>query len=550
MRAIGASRRQMIGSVLVEATAIGLLASVLGLGAGFGVGRLLAYLFTSLGGGGLALAGVTLPAPAVISAFAVGLVVTMAAAVLPAMRASRIPPMAALQEVATPDRPLTKLSVGGAVITAAGGTVLGLGLAGRLGDATPTLWGVLGGALAVFLGVALLTPLISRPVVAGLGRLTGRWVPGVLGRRNAGRNPRRTGITAAALMIGVALVTAVGVVLQSATVSFTQSTEDTINAELYIGGEQMSDRPPSFDAAVLDRAEQVPGVAEVLGVWRERATHDGGHAPVYAWHNPGALRDIFGVTAVEGSIDSLSPTQLLVDDKLAAAMNLHTGSTITLAMTRGEPTTFTVAGVYTEVDGYVQGLIVSDTLRAQFAIPQPQEAFVKLAPGATVAGTLPALRALLTDSPEVDAVDRATMISRDVGEVDTLLRMVQILLSLAILIAALGIINTLTLSVLERTRELGLLRAVGLGRAHTTAMVTVEAVVISVFGALLGMGVGIGLGAAAVRAFRDDGFTTLSLPWSDLGLYVGVAALIGVVAGLLASIRAVRINVLGASGHV
>jgi putative ABC transport system permease protein len=127
--------------------------------------------------------------------------------------------------------------------------------------------------------------------------------------------------------------------------------------------------------------------------------------------------------------------------------------------------------------------------------------------------------------------------------------MVQILLSLAILIAALGIINTLTLSVLERTRELGLLRAVGLGRAHTTAMVTVEAVVISVFGALLGMGVGIGLGAAAVRAFRDEGFTTFSLPWSQLGTYVGVAALIGVVAGLLASIRAVRINVLGAIAH-
>jgi putative ABC transport system permease protein len=549
MRAVGASRRQMIGSVLIEAVVIGLLASVLGLAAGFGVGRLLAYLFSSLGGGGLALAGVTLPAAAVISSFVVGLLVTMVAAVLPALRASRIPPMAALQDVATPDRPLTKLSVSGAVITAAGGAVLGMGLAGRLGDATPTLWGVLGGALAVFLGVALLTPLISRPVVSALGRLTGRWVPGVLGRRNAGRNPRRTGITAAALMVGVALVTAVGVVLQSATVSFTQSTEHTVRAELYIGGEQMSDRPPSFDAAILSRAEQVPGVDQVLGVWWTSAVVNGERDGVYALHNPAALGPVFGVTATEGTIDAIAPTQLLVDDETAAELGLHTGSTVTIGLTRGEPSTFTVSGVYTKVDGYVHGFIVSEAVRERFAIPQPQEAYLKLEPGANVAGTLPAVRALLADSPEVDAVDRATMISQEVGEVDTLLRMVQILLSLAILIAALGIINTLTLSVLERTRELGLLRAVGLGRTHTTAMVTVEAVVISVFGALLGMGVGIGLGAATVRAFRDEGFSTFSLPWSDLGLYVGVAAVIGVVAGLLASIRAVRINVLGAIAH-
>jgi putative ABC transport system permease protein len=509
----------------------------------------MAYVFSSLGGGGLALAGVTLPGAAVISAFAVGLLVTMAASVLPALRASRIPPIAALQEVATPDRPLTKLSVSGAAVTAAGGTVLGLALAGRFADGAATLWGVLGGALGVFLGIALLTPLLSRPVVSALGRLMGSWVPGKLGRRNAGRNPRRTGITAAALMVGVALVTAVGVVLESATVSFTKTTEETVHAELYIGGDQTSDRPPSFDAGVLTRAAQVPGVAKVLGVWHEGATVDGGRAPLTALNNPAALRDVFGVTAVEGNIDSLSPTQLLVDSELAAIEGLHVGSTMTLGLTRGDPTTFTISGVYSVVDGYVDGFIVSDALRPRFAVPQPQAAYLTLAPGATVAGTLPAVRALLADSPEVDAVDRAGMISQETGDVDTMLSMVQILLSLAILIAALGIINTLTLSVLERTRELGLLRAVGLGRAHTTAMVTVEAVVISVFGALLGMGVGIGLGAAAVRAFRDEGFTTFSLPWSQLGTYVGVAALIGVVAGLLASIRAVRINVLGAIAH-
>jgi putative ABC transport system permease protein len=548
MRAVGASRRQMIGSVLTEAVVIGMIASVLGLLAGFGVGRLMAYLFAEFGSGGLALAGVGLPASAVISAFGVGLVVTMVAAVLPALRASRIPPIAALQEVATPDRPLTRLSVSGAVITAAGGALLGVGLAGKLGD--NTLWGVLGGALAVFLGVALLTPLLSRPVVAALGRLTGRWVPGLLGRRNAGRNPRRTGITAAALMIGVALVTSVGVVLTSATASFTKTTEDTVHADIYIGADQDGPRPPVFDAAVLARAEQVSGVRTVLGIWEDDATVNGKGEFVTAVHNPAALRQVFGLTATAGTVDDVAEGQVLVDQTTAGHAGVSVGSTVTVKTARGEPTRYTVAGVYKPVDfGYVSGFVLPESAHTGFSMPQPRSAFLALESGATVAGTLPAVKALLADSPEVDAVDRAGMINQQTGDIAMLLNMVTILLSLAILIAALGIINTLALSVLERTRELGLLRAVGLGRAHTTAMVTVEALVITVFGALLGMGVGIGLGAAAVRAFRDDGFTTFSLPWSDLGTYVAAAVVIGLVAGLLASIRAARINVLAAIAH-
>lgn len=550
MRAVGASRRQMIGSVLTEAVVIGLLASVLGLAAGFGVGRLMAALFASFGGGGLTLASVGLPAAAVISSFSVGLVVTMLAAVLPAVRASRIPPIAALQEVATPDRPLTKLSVSGAVIGAAAAVVLGLGLTGRI-DGDGTLWAVLGGGIGIFLGVALLTPLISRPVVAGLGRLTGRWVPGMLGRRNAGRNPRRTGITAAALMIGVALVTTVGVVLTSAKASFTQATEDTVHADIYIGADQTSAIPPTFDVAVIPQVENVAGVRDVLATWYEGgAKVDGVESDLTAVHNPAALRPILDVTPVAGSIDTLGDNQVLVDQETATERQLTVGSTVTIKPLRGDAKEYTVGGIYATTDfGYVFGFVLPEAARTGFAIPQARSAFIALDAGVTVADTLPKIRALLADSPEVDAVDRATMIEQETGDVDTLLNMVQILLSLAILIAALGIINTLALSVLERTRELGLLRAVGLGRAHTTAMVTVEALVITVFGALLGMGVGIGLGAAAVRAFKDEGFTTFSLPWSQLGTYAIAATVIGIVAGLLASIRAARINVLTAIAH-
>jgi putative ABC transport system permease protein len=162
---------------------------------------------------------------------------------------------------------------------------------------------------------------------------------------------------------------------------------------------------------------------------------------------------------------------------------------------------------------------------------------------------MPQVETLLADSPEVSVADRAAFIDQQTGQFDQLLTMIQILLALAILIAVLGIVNTLALSVLERTRELGLLRAIGLRRAQTMRMITVEAVVISVFGALLGVVVGTGLGSAVVRALRDDGITQLVLPWADMGVYLGVAAVIGVVAAILPAIRAARLNVLNAIAH-
>ena len=242
MRAIGASGRQIIGSVVLEAIAVGLIASVLGLAAGIGVGALLAFLFGKLAGG-LTLAGIGVPAAAVIGSFAVGLVITVVAALLPALRASRIPPIAAMQDVATPDRPLTKITVTGSVVTGIGAVLLFLGLSGNAGG--QTLATILGGVLFAFIGVALLTPLISRPVVSLLGAIFSWSVPGKLGRLNSGRNPRRTAITAAALMVGIALVTGVTVILDSAKGSISALAQDTIKAELVISG--AAGRPASAE---------------------------------------------------------------------------------------------------------------------------------------------------------------------------------------------------------------------------------------------------------------------------------------------------------------
>ena len=545
MRAIGASRRQMIGAVMIEAVVIGLIAALLGLGAGVGVGALLAYAFGQFGGG-IDLAPVGVPVAAVVSAFVVGLLVTVVAAVLPALRASRIPPVAAMQDVATPDRPLTRITVVGAVVAAIGGTLLTLGLTDNAGD--NVLWTILGGVLVSFIGVALLTPLISRPIVALLGQVFSWSVPGKLGRLNSGRNPRRTAITAAALMVGIALVTGVTVILDSAKSSLSTLAADTIQAELVISGVQSGPRPPTFDPAVLDRAAELPGVRAVAGIYTDVALVGGEREYLTATTEVTALRDIYRATPSAGSIDTLGPGQLLVDSGTAAQRGLSVGSTVPVQLTRGEPQTYTVTGIYAESDLF-GGFLLPVEATVDFALPQPAQGYLQLEPGTPVGQVLPQVEALLADSPEVSVADRADFIEQQTSQFDELLTMIQVLLALAILIAVLGIVNTLALSVLERTRELGLLRAIGLARVQTMWMVTVEAVVISVFGALLGVVVGTGLGAAVVRALNSDGITELVLPWSQMGLFLGLAAIIGVVAAVVPAIRAARLNVLGAIAH-
>ncbi|MCW3843012.1 ABC transporter permease [Micromonospora yasonensis] len=545
MRAVGASRRQMIGSVVLEAIAVGLIASVFGLAAGVGVGALLAWAFGNLAGG-LTLAGIGVPAAAVIGAFSVGLVITVVAALLPALRASRIPPIAAMQDVATPDRPLTRITVSGALVTAVGAALLFLGLSGNAGGNGLAI--ILGGVLFTFIGVALLTPLISRPVVALLGAIFAWSVPGKLGRLNSGRNPRRTAITAAALMVGIALVTGVTVILDSAKGSISALAKDTIKAELVIAGSQNGPRPPSFDPAVLDKAAAIPGVQLVDGEYGDMAVVNGERTWVAASSDVAALERIFGAKATAGDISRLGPEQMLFSSDTAKSRGVSVGTRVTVQLSRGEARTYTVSGIY-QGSQLTNPVVLPPQAARDFAIPQPVQGFVQLAPGTRVTDVQPQVERLLADSPEVSVADRDAFIKQQTGSLDGLLTMIQILLALAIVIAVLGIVNTLALSVLERTRELGLLRAIGLRRAQTMRMITVEAVVISVFGALLGVVVGSGLGAAVVRALKKEGINDLILPWGQMGVMLGLAAIVGVVAAVLPAIRAARINVLGAIAH-
>ncbi|MFC7530775.1 ABC transporter permease [Actinoplanes sp. GCM10030250] len=541
LRAMGASRRQVINSVLVEAVIVGLIAAVLGLAAGVGAGAGLGALFSSAGGGGLNLAPIGVPLSAVISSFLVGVLVTVVAAVLPALRASRIAPVAAMQDVATPDRPLTKITVAGGLVTSAGAAALGVGLFADAGDAT--LYLILGGVLVTFLGIALLTPLISRPVVSLLGRLFAWSVPGKLGRLNSGRNPRRTAITAAALMVGIALVTGVTVVMDSAKGSLKSEAAKILKAQIMISGDQNGPRPPTFDPAVVDKIAKISGVRASAGLYNDLVSIDGEQQYVTASEDLAVMAQAYGTTA-----PALRDNQIAVSTPEATEQGWRTGSQVTIQASRGEQHTYTVALVFAE-NSLPGSIVLPAAAIKDFGITQPVLGFVRLDDGVAVSSVLPQVKDLLADSPEVSATDQQTFVNAQAAQFDQIITMIQILLGLAILIAVLGVVNTLALSVLERTRELGLLRAVGLGRAQTMRMVTVEAVVISVFGALLGVVVGAGMGSAVAHALENDGITQIVLPWARMGTYLGLAALVGVIAAVAPAIRAARLNVLGAIAH-
>ncbi len=545
LRALGANRRQVIGAVLLEALVIGLVAAALGLAAGVGAGALLAWAFGQFGAGGLELAGIGVPLTAVLSALLVGVLVTLVAALLPALRAARIPPVAALQEVATPDRPLTTITVAGAVVTAGGAAATWLGLANE------SLTTLFGGVLTVFVGIALLTPMISRPVVAGLGGVFAWSLPGRLGRLNSGRNPRRTAITAAALMVGIALVTGVTVVLDSAKSSLSAQAREQIKAEVLISGEQTGPRPPTFDAAVLERAARIGGVRGDAGIWNDQAKIVAGTEMVRwvgATADLAVLADVYSARPAAGRLGTLAADEVVMDAGQATELGLAVGGTLDIQLSRGEQRTYRLVGTFAQ-DALPGWLLLPGTAIADFGLSQPVLGFVRLADGVPVAQVLPQVAALLADSPEVAATDAGTFVAQQAAGFDQVLVMIQILLALAILIAVLGVVNTLALSVLERTRELGLLRAIGLGRAQTMRMITVEAVVIAVFGALLGVVVGAGLGIAIVEGLAAEGIDRLVLPWAQMGTYLGLAALVGVVAAVLPSIRAARLDVLGAIAH-
>ncbi|MET9293209.1 FtsX-like permease family protein [Streptomyces sp. NPDC003077] len=552
LRALGADRRQVRRSVLVEALLLGLVGATVGLGAGVG---LAAGLIALLNAQGLKLnaADLAFRWPTPVAAYAVGVGVTFVAALLPALRAGRVSPMAALAhvEVAGTGRPLRVRTAVGLVMAAAGAAALvGCAFSTRVGPAGGLL--VTGIVLTLFSGVVL-GPVLVRPVIRVLGRVV---VPvsgavGRLSRRNALRNPRRTGATATALMVGLALVTGLAITGASLAHSAEREVDRTLGADFIV--QNPSYLP--FSREVADRVRDTDGVRTVVSqrlVSLDLRLPDGDRRKTTgAAFGPG-LGSVLKMSYTAGNTASaLAPGRVAVDQRFARDHGLRLGGVLRAVLPSGRAARFTVGALTDNAGGSTQGGVIMSQATLEVYQPQAYDSLllVGATPGADQERVQRALKHTLAPYPQLDVNDRSDYKKLITNQVQGLLRLLYGLLALAVIIAVLGVVNTLTLSVVERTREIGLLRAVGLSRLQTRRMIRLESVVIALFGAVLGLALGLVWGAATQQVLELEGLTSFVIPWTTVVAVVIGSVLVGLLAALLPALRASRMNVLAAVAH-
>jgi putative ABC transport system permease protein len=542
LRAIGASRRQVLTAVVLEALAVGLVAAAAGLAGGIGIASGLKAVFAGLGFP-LPTSGLVFKASNAFISVGVGVSVTLLAGLLPALRAARVAPLAALREVAA-ERVATARSraLVGAGLTAGGaGLVLAAVLTG--GDAMPQLTGA--GAVLTTAGVVVLGAVVARPVSRLIGAPVAwlRGVTGMLARRNAMRSPQRTAGAAAALMIGVGVVTLFTVFTASLRASIEQSVASSFGGDLavvsggFVGGR--------LDPDLARRIGALAVVRQATGVSTGNALVDGSSQEVSA-ADPAQLDGVLDLKMAAGSISGLGGRQLGVAEQIADDKGWRLGTPVAVRFADGTTQTFTVGAIYQGRD-----VVVGDYLlpRAAWAPHASQDVdatvLIKLNDGVRLASGKAAVERVAAAYGSPDVQDRQEYADNLAGSVDPLLTVVYIMLALAIVIALMGIANTLSLSVHERTRELGLLRAVGETRGQLRAMVRWESMIVAVFGTSIGLGLGVFLGWALVRAAGQD-VSVFAAPLGRLGVVLVVGAMAGVLAGIRPARRAARLNVLRA----
>ncbi|MFC1434406.1 FtsX-like permease family protein [Streptacidiphilus sp. N1-3] len=556
MRALGASRRQVNRSVLVEALLLGIIGSTLGLLVGIGLAQLLIKL---IGGVGMQLKGseIAFRWPTPVASYAVGIIVTAVSAYLPARRAGSVSPMAALREADTPGQgaPLRRRAW-------LGGSVLALGAAALAAasalHAAGTAAGYLGlGILLSLIGLIMTGPLLARPVI----RVLGGWFPGVFGsvgamsQRNALRNPRRTSATASALMIGLALVAALSVVGASMAASFDAQVDKTIGADFIV---QTGQGLP-FPAEVGTAVQGVQGVGLVVHAQATQArvapSTGGTESRTTLLGTTAGLEQVVHLELRSGSIAAgTAPGAVMIGSTYADAHKLGVGDRLNVRFPEGQQVTLTIGAVDVVDPANLGGVgnnpvVSTDTLRRYVPGALDSTLFVDVAKGADKSAVKTALTAALADNPQVKVRDQADYKKLIRQSIDILLNLVYGLLALAIIIAVLGVVNTLALSVVERTREIGLMRAIGMSRRQLRRMVRLESVVIALFGAVLGLALGLVWGLAAQRLLALKGMQALSIPWTTVIAVMVGAALVGLLAALAPAARASRMNVLGAIAH-
>ncbi|WP_375001411.1 ABC transporter permease [Aeromicrobium sp. CTD01-1L150] len=536
LRALGASRRQVTRSVLTEAFAVGLVGATLGLLLGFGLAASLRLLFASFG---LDLSGTSLvfkPRTAV-AAYLVGLVVTMVAAYLPARRAARIAPVAAMRDdVALPDSSVRRRTLLAVALVVVGALLLVWGLV--IGGDVPLKVGA--GIFCILIAISLASPVLAVPVLSGTGLLYRRvfGTVGTLATQNARRNPRRTAATASALMIGLALVSTMSVIGASVNKSIDAAVEKDFTSDYLVSNAVGI----PFSPAIAERLAALDDVDTVAPV-QALTVSVGDDRLMLSATDVEAFSEIFDLEYVEGGAPSDGEVALTEDT--ADQLGVGVGQSIDLTFPSGDVPA-TVVGVYEFSNVAGSALAPLSTVAEGQLQRTDSSVAVNAAEGADTDQVGRALEAATAQTPTVTVQNQSDFAEAQRAQVDQLLLLIYALLGLAIVIAVLGIVNTLALSVMERTREVGLLRAVGLSRRQLRRMVRLEAIAIAVLGAVLGIAAGVAFGVLLQRSFVDDGITDLAIPWPRLVTFVVVAAVVGVLAAVLPARRAARLDVLRA----
>jgi putative ABC transport system permease protein len=542
LRCLGASRRQVMNSVLVESVIVALVASLVGLGLGVLIANGLKALLSGFLGADIPTTGVQFQPRTVVVSLLVGLVVTALAALMPALKATRVPPVAALQpETAfAPTGFRKRRIVLGVLVTAVGIALL---LAGLFRDEGNQLVNVASGAVVVFFGVAILSPLIARPLARVIGWPFARAfrLPGTLARQNAMRNPRRTASTAAALMIGLALVAFVSIFAASIKASTTEILEESVTADYIL----FNDNFQPFTPEAAERLAEQPQLAAVAGMRIGPWKLDGAGKSLSAI-DPAAYQQVVRTEVTAGNLADLASGGLAVKDTVAEAEGWTVGERVPMEFPRNGVQQIPLKAIYEDNSLNGDFLLGLPDYERGYADQADSQILIKAAPGVTPADSRAAIDRVMADFPNVTVRDQAEFRDEQARQIDQIINLFYSLLGLAIVIALFGIVNTLGLSIFERIRELGLLRAVGATRAQLRSMIRWEAVIIAVLGAVLGLAVGVFFGWTIVRALSGQGITEFTLPVGQLVGFVLAAALAGILAAVLPGRRAARIDVLRA----
>ena len=547
VRTLGASRRQVLTSIVVEALVVGTLASLTGLFLGLALAKGLFKLFDAVGFT-LPNQGLTFETRTVIISLAVGILVTLLASLRPAVRATRVPPIAAVREGATlPESRFARFrTLGSLILTLLGFAALTWGLFGPgLGTTQVLLWmGI--GALLIFFGVSLLSVRFVRPLASALGwpatKIGG--AAGALARDNAQRNPQRTASTAAALMIGLALVTLVAVLAAGITSTFRGAVNELWGGADYAVTAQNNFSPIPIAAA--DAAAKAPGV-EAVGNVRTGDAKAFGHRFFATAVNP-ATSGIFTLDWKDGSasvLANLGDNGAFVDDGYAKKHHLRVGSPVEMTFASGETKTFVVRGIFKPPAGgspFGPVTISAATWDRFNENPRNVYSFVRMQGGQTDANGK-ALDNALKPFPNAKVATREQFIDNQISGLNSILNILYVLLALSVIVSLFGIVNTLVLTVFERTRELGMLRAIGMTRRQVRRMIRHESVITALIGGVLGILLGIALGGLLVA--RVD-FIEFTLPIGSLLVFAIAAIVVGIIAAIFPARRAARLNVLEA----